>query len=86
MNQPIRTCIVCRKKGDKSDFIRIVRDKNDNIIVDSDGKACGRGCYICASDECLDKLKKTRALNRAYKSNYMESVYDRIIGEIKSVK
>lgn len=84
MNNPIRTCIVCRKKGDKHEFVRIVKNKNGNISLDKLGKESGRGCYVCASHECLDKLKKSRALNRAYKANFMESVYDDIIREIKN--
>ena len=79
-----RTCIVCRKKSDKNDFIRIVKSASGEISLDKSKKASGRGCYICNNDECLSKVKKTKALNRNYKTNISEDVYDSVLQAIKS--
>ncbi|MBP5273601.1 MAG: YlxR family protein [Abditibacteriota bacterium] len=52
-----RTCIVCRKKGDRSSFFRIGRDKDGGLFIGSGG----RGAYICRSESCLSQaLKKPR--------------------------
>lgn len=75
---PERTCIVCRKKGDKSSFIRIVKTK-DSIVLDKTGKVAGRGAYICDSIECINKCKKTHALNRAFKQEVCEQTYTDLI-------
>lgn len=83
-NPVLRTCIVCRKKGDKHDFIRIVKDKNNSISIDKQEKKNGRGCYVCDNTECVEKLYKTRALNRAYKTNISEKIYDDILQAIRS--
>ena len=81
-----RTCVICRNKSVKDSFIRIVRDKNGNISLDLDFNKNGRGCYICNNNTCIEKLKKSKALNRAYKVNVQEEIYDRILQEIKSTK
>lgn len=78
---PLRMCIVCREMVDKRDLIRVVRGKDGEIALDRTGKANGRGAYICNKDECVNKLKKTKALSRAFKTNVAESVYDSIIAE-----
>lgn len=73
-------CIVCREHSDKKTLVRIVRNKNGEIFLDKTGKANGRGAYVCTSAECVEKLKKTRALNRAFKCEVPTEVYD-MIGE-----
>jgi hypothetical protein len=77
--QPQRTCIVCRKKGDKKDFIRIVRTPQGDFVLDKTGKVSGRGAYICASQDCIEKCVKTRALNRAFKQEISKETYDKIL-------
>ena len=74
---PIRTCIVCRNAFDKRDLIRIVKS-GDEISVDLTGKKNGRGAYICKSPECLENLKKKKALNRAFECEVPNEVYDAI--------
>ena len=75
---PERTCIVCRTKGDKFSFIRIVKTK-DNIVLDKTGKVAGRGAYICDSLDCINKCKKTHALNRAFKQEISEQTYTDLV-------
>ena len=75
---PERTCIVCRTKRDKSEFIRIVKTKED-IVLDKTGKVAGRGAYICDSLECINKCKKTHALNRAFKQEVSEQTYTDLV-------
>ncbi|MGB9857983.1 MAG: RNase P modulator RnpM [Dictyoglomaceae bacterium] len=58
---PIRTCIGCEEKKPKREMIRIVR-QNENIFIDSTGKASGRGAYICVNLDCLEKAIKKKAL------------------------
>ena len=75
---PERTCIVCRTKGDKKSFIRIVKTK-DGIFLDKTGKLAGRGAYICDSLACINKCKKTHALNRAFKQEVSEETYIELV-------
>ena len=76
-------CIVCREHSDKKELLRIVKNKDGQIFVDKTGKANGRGAYICKSKECLNKLKKSRGLNRAFKCEVNDDVYNMIGEEIE---
>ena len=64
---PQRKCVVCNDRDSKRSLLRIVKTKEGEIFLDLTGKANGRGAYICASAECIEKAVKTRALNRAFK-------------------
>lgn len=74
-HKPERSCIVCRSKGDKSNFIKVVKNKDGNIQIEKDKKLDGRGAYICKKEECIKKCIKTKALNRVFKTNVSENVY-----------
>lgn len=63
---PIRTCIGCGEKKPKRELIRIVR-QDDKIIIDTTGKASGRGAYICVSLDCLNKALNKSKLSYALK-------------------
>ena len=73
---PLRTCIVCRAQKDKSELLRIVRTADGSISVDRSGKAAGRGAYVCDCDECKNALVKKRVLNRVFKTQLGQGVYD----------
>lgn len=77
---PERTCIVCRKKGDKSNFFKVVLNKSGEVAILGETQLCGRGAYICKNAECILKAKKTRALSRVFKT----SIPDEIYGELES--
>lgn len=77
-NKPVRTCIVCRKEGEKNDFLRIVRMPDGKYVADPSGKMNGRGAYVCKNAECVNKLRKTRALNRTFKCEISDEVYTSI--------
>ena len=76
---PQRTCIVCRQKGDKSNFVRIVKTPSGEIAIDKTGKLNGRGAYVCDNIECIKKAQKTHALNRAFKCEISDEVYQKLV-------
>lgn len=77
---PMRTCIACRECKPKRELIRVVKF-GDVISLDKTGRANGRGAYVCNNAECIKKLKKTKALNRAFSCAVSEETYDRITEE-----
>ncbi len=77
-NIPQRTCIGCNIKKDKNDFIRIVKDNQNNISIDRTGKANGRGAYICDNIECLEKAIKNKKIEKSFKMQIEESVYENL--------
>lgn len=77
-NIPNRTCIACREMKPKMALLRIVKQADGKIFVDATGKADGRGAYICNCHACISKLKKLRLLNRVWKMNLPQAVYEQI--------
>ena len=43
---PERTCVVTKEKTLKKDLLRVVRNKDGEVIVDLTGEANGRGAYL----------------------------------------
>lgn len=74
---PMRTCIACRNCKPKSELLRIVRTI-DSFELDYSGKMNGRGTYICKNKECFDKLVNSRLLNKTFKQNISQEVYDKL--------
>ena len=70
-NIPQRTCTVCRTQKNKNELLRIVKNKENIIKVDVNGKEPGRGAYICLSMECFEKAKKGK--NREKKLDIKKS-------------
>ncbi len=83
-NKPIkiRMCVVCREQSEKKELLRIVKNKDGDIFVDKTGKANGRGAYVCKTQECYQKMCKQKSLNRAFKCNVPQEVYQKIGEEI----
>ncbi len=84
--KPERTCISCRKKGEKSNFIKIVYNKSGETFIEKDKNINGRGAYICKCADCILKCIKTKALNRAFKTNISPEIYKELESEFKSIK
>ena len=84
MQERLRMCIVCRDRSDKKELVRVVKNKDGEIFLDKTGKANGRGAYVCKSKDCFDKLKKTRALNRAFKCEIPLEIYEKLGEEIEN--
>ncbi len=76
--KPVRKCVACRKQSEKFDFLRIVRLKTGEVLIDLTGKQNGRGAYICKNMTCFEKAKKENALQRAFKCNVCENDYEKI--------
>ncbi len=75
---PERTCMGCNSQKAKNDLLRIVKSKEGTIEVDTTGKKSGRGAYICKDEECLNKLIKSKRLQRVFEMEIPSSVYDDI--------
>lgn len=80
--EPLRTCMGCNGKRPKKELIRIVKNKEGEISIDRTGKKDGRGAYICDSIECLEKVIKSKRLERTLESEISEEVYNNLRGVV----
>ena len=67
---------------DKKALVRIVKTPEGEICVDATGKKSGRGAYICPDAQCLQKARKSRALERAFDTAIPAEVYDALEGQM----
>ena len=82
-NIPQRTCSVCRTQKNKNDLLRIVRNKDNIIKVDENGKQPGRGAYICYDMECLEKAQKSKRLEKNLEIKIEDEIYEQMRNVIR---
>ncbi|MGL5205282.1 MAG: YlxR family protein [Metamycoplasmataceae bacterium] len=78
-----RKCIVTNKVININNMIRIVRDKNNNFFLDKDKNIPGRGAYITNEFELIIQALEKKSLNRTFKSNISNNVYNSLRQEVK---
>ena len=81
---PQRSCVVCRAQKNKNELLRIVKNKQNEIKIDSLGKEPGRGAYICYSEQCLEKAIKGKKLEKALEIKIEEEIYNEMEKTIKN--
>jgi hypothetical protein len=73
---PQRQCLGCREMKPKRELIRVVRSPEGEISLDFHGKKPGRGAYLCPDPACLKRVRKAKALERAFSMAVPEEVYE----------
>ncbi len=74
-----RKCIACKQNKPQSEMLRIAKI-NNQFVLDKENKLGGRGAYICKTKDCISLTIKKKALNRAFKMNVGNEIYN-ILGE-----
>ena len=82
---PMRKCIGCGEMKSKREMIRILRTTENGIVLDATGKKNGRGAYLCGSEECFQKARKSKGLERALKTSIPGEVYESLKKEIEKL-
>ena len=80
---PLRQCLGCREMKAKKELIRVVRSPEGEVSLDFKGKLPGRGAYVCPSPECLARVRKSRALERAFSAQLPAEVYEALELQMK---
>ena len=74
-----RKCVSCRNCFNQKELLRIAKINNE-FKLDINHKLGGRGAYICKNKQCIELTIKKRMLNKAFKQNVDNSIYD-MLGE-----
>lgn len=80
---PIRQCLGCREHRPKNELIRVVRSPEGEVSLDFKGKKPGRGAYLCPDPKCLAKVRKSRALERAFSAPVSAEVFAALEAQLK---
>lgn len=83
---PARQCVGCREMKDKRDMIRVIRNADNEVLLDVTGKKNGRGAYLCPNRECLQKAMKSKGLERSLKIAIPQELYERLGEEMKIIE
>ena len=75
---PQRTCMGCNAKKFKNDLIRVVKNKENQIMIDKIGKQDGRGTYICNNIACLEKTIKSKRMEKVFEMKISEEIYENL--------
>ncbi len=73
---PMRMCVSCREMQPKKELVRVVRTPAGSVILDTVGRANGRGAYLCRKSACLEKAIKSKALERALETKIEPETYE----------
>lgn len=82
---PVRKCVGCGESKPKKELLRVVSPKDGEIFLDPNGKADGRGAYICADPACLAKARKARRFERAFSREIPPEVYDMLQSKLEAM-
>ena len=82
---PMRLCVGCQQPFEKKQLIRIVKSPTGEFSIDTTGKKPGRGAYICNNIECLIAAQKQKRLERSFKCQIDNSVYEELKEEIANI-
>lgn len=75
---PMRTCVVTREKLPKQELIRVVRTPDGTVIIDSSGKANGRGAYVKKDINAIAKARKSKILERTLEISINDEIYNEL--------
>lgn len=67
-------------------MIRIIRNPEGGIELDASGKKNGRGAYVCRSQECLTKAVKSKGLERSFRLQIPEEIYQQLSKELSELE
>ena len=83
---PMRKCVGCGEMKPKKELMRILKTENGEFVVDAAGMKNGRGAYLCRSLSCFQNAVKSRGLERSFKQEIPQEVYDRLEKEMGEIE
>ena len=82
---PLRQCVGCGEMKAKKELIRVIKN-DEGVFLDASGRKNGRGAYICANTDCLEKARKSKGLERSLKVAIPDEVYENLEKELENLE
>ena len=80
---PERQCLGCNARRPKRELIRVVRAPDGTVSLDFNGRASGRGAYICPDVRCFSRARKSRRIEHNLDCKISDELYDELEREIQ---
>ena len=81
---PMRQCMGCRERKPKRELIRVVRSPEGAVSLDFQGKAPGRGAYLCPDPNSIKKAVRSKSLERNLEAAIPVEVLERLAREMEA--
>lgn len=75
---PMRRCVVTNAQFPKKELIRIVRTPEETVVLDPSGKMNGRGAYVCADPEVVQKAWDKHILDKQLNVTISDDFYQEL--------
>src|SRR5699024_3586137 len=75
---PLRKCVVTQEQRTKKEMIRIVRNNENEVFMDTTGKKNGRGAYLSIDTEIINQDEKDKVLDKTFKLKVDPSIYEEL--------
>ena len=75
---PLRKCLATNEQLPKKELLRVVKDKDGVITIDTTGRSNGRGAYLKPSLEAIELAEKRHLLDRALETSVPSSIYEQL--------
>ena len=76
---PTRMCSGCMIRRPKEELLRVVRNSDGIVFVDTSKKSEGRGAYVCPDAYCIKKAEKKNGFSRTLKTKVLPEIYDELL-------
>ncbi|NLB88740.1 MAG: YlxR family protein [Syntrophomonadaceae bacterium] len=83
---PQRMCVGCREMKNKKELIRIVRNSEGALELDTTGKKPGRGAYICPNVDCFNQAIKSKSIQKALEKELPTELQEEIKKQIEGIR
>lgn len=80
---PLRMCLGCKEMKPKKELIRVVKNNDGEISIDTLGKKPGRGAYLCKNPECLELAVKGKRLDKAFETTIDFEIYENLRNQLE---
>lgn len=80
---PMRTCVITREKCPKQELVRVVRTPEGEVIIDTTGKANGRGAYLKKDIAVFEKAENNKCLNKILEVEVPNSIFEQLKNLVK---
>ena len=77
---PLRKCVISGEQLPKQELLRVVKDKEGNVAIDTTGRLNGRGAYLKKELSVIKKAIKTKKLDRHLDITIPDSIYEELLG------
>ncbi len=79
---PLRRCVITKEMKPKKELIRVVRNKEGEVFVDTTGKKNGRGAYLTLDPEVIKQAEKSRELDKNSAVKIPDAIYEELMDMI----